>query len=186
MSPDFSLAHAIESAQDRKRRQVRAEQTRLLYANSDGGVGVTVFVAAVLSYLQWTVIPHQIVLGWLVYTVIVSSARFTLARLYWRSFPDPSSRWGAAFSIGAGLSGVGWGVGGFLLYPEANLTNQVFLVFVLGGMMLGAVSLLAARPEAFLAFIVPTGLPVAVRFLVQGDRVHLAMGCSPPSLLLTF
>src|SRR5262249_48926489 len=53
---------------------------------------------------------------------------------------------------------------------------QVFLVFVLGGMMLGAASLLAPRPEAFLAFLIPTGLVPTVRLLVQGDRMHLAMG----------
>ncbi|HZL69768.1 MAG TPA: GGDEF domain-containing protein [Candidatus Limnocylindrales bacterium] len=47
---------------------------------------------------------------------------------------------------------------------------------MLGGMMLGAGSVLAARPEAFLAFIVPTGLPLSVRFLLQRDDTHLAMG----------
>jgi signal transduction histidine kinase/ActR/RegA family two-component response regulator len=56
------------------------------------------------------------------------------------------------------------------------VTHQVFLAFLLGGMMLGGVSLLAPRPEAFLAFILPTGLPAAVRFFTQGDRVHLDMG----------
>ena len=49
-------------------------------------------------------------------------------------------------------------------------------MFVLGGMMLGAVSLLSPRPEAFLAFIVPIGLSSGLRFLLDGDSVHLAMG----------
>ena len=43
-------------------------------------------------------------------------------------------------------------------------------------MMLGAASLLAPRPEAFLAFIVPSGLAPAVRLVLQGDEAHLAMG----------
>src|SRR5215831_9601371 len=59
---------------------------------------------------------------------------------------------------------------------DAHLTNQVFLVFVLGGMMLGAASLLAPRPEAYLAFLIPTGFLPTVRLLVQGDQMHLAMG----------
>ena len=54
--------------------------------------------------------------------------------------------------------------------------NQVFLVFVLGGMMLGGASLLAARSEAFLAFLLPTGLLPAIRLLSEGDEEHLAMG----------
>ena len=42
--------------------------------------------------------------------------------------------------------------------------------------MLGAVSLLAPLPAAYLAFIVPTGLAPAVRLAAQGDESHLAMG----------
>jgi len=42
--------------------------------------------------------------------------------------------------------------------------------------MLGAASLLAPRPEAFLAFLLPAGLVPAVRLFVQGDETHLAMG----------
>jgi PAS domain S-box-containing protein len=63
-----------------------------------------------------------------------------------------------------------------LLYPRTDLANQVILAFVLGGMMLGAAFLLAPRPAAFVAFIVPTGFSLAARFLLQGDRVHVAMG----------
>jgi len=109
---------------------------------------------------------------------LVSVSRFTLARLYWRtpaSLVNPS-RWGAAFAIGAGVAGTGWGAAGVLLYPEAHLTNQVLLVFILGGMMLGAVSLLAPRPEAFLAFILPAGLAPSIRLAVGSDEGHLAMG----------
>ncbi len=42
--------------------------------------------------------------------------------------------------------------------------------------MLGAATLLAARPEAFLAFLLPTGLGPAFRLLIQGEDTHLAMG----------
>ena len=54
--------------------------------------------------------------------------------------------------------------------------NEVVLVFVLGGMMLGGASLLAARPEAFLAFLIPSGLLPALRLMFEGDKEHIAMG----------
>jgi hypothetical protein len=41
---------------------------------------------------------------------------------------------------------------------KAISSISFFLLFVLSGMMLGAGSVLAPRPEAFLAFLVPTGL----------------------------
>src|SRR6201986_4132617 len=78
--------------------------------------------------------------------------------------------------VGVALAGLGWGAAGVLLYPEGHLTNQVFLVFVLGGMMLGASSVLAPRPEAFLTFLIPVGLILAAWFFLEGDETHLAMG----------
>ena len=78
--------------------------------------------------------------------------------------------------VGVACAGAGWGAAGVLLYPPGHLTNQVFLVFVLGGMMLGASSVLAPRPEAFLTFLIPAGLIPAVRLFLDGDETHLAMG----------
>jgi signal transduction histidine kinase/ActR/RegA family two-component response regulator len=54
--------------------------------------------------------------------------------------------------------------------------NETFLVFVVGGVMLGGASLLAARPEAFLTFLLPPGLLTAFRLAVVGDEGHLMMG----------
>jgi signal transduction histidine kinase/ActR/RegA family two-component response regulator len=108
---------------------------------------------------------------------VVSAGRYAAARWFRAAAPAVSEarKWSALFAIGAGLAGAGWASAAILLYPADSLTNQVFLVFVVGGMMLGAASLLAPRPEAFLAFIVPSGLAPAVRFLLQGDQTHVAM-----------
>ena len=157
--------------------KVRAEQIRLLYANAGSGVTATVAVSAILAYLQWDVVAHATILWWLGYTYAIAAARFVLTRLYWRSSANFScDRWGTAFAAGAGLSGIGWGSAAWFLYPPGYPVNQLLLVFVLGGMILGAVSLLAVRLEAFLSFIVPIAVPVAMRFFVFGDNVHLAMG----------
>jgi signal transduction histidine kinase/ActR/RegA family two-component response regulator len=109
---------------------------------------------------------------------LVAVARFTLGQRYWTvAALSPESRtWGTAFTIGAGLAGAGWGAAGVLLYAENHIENQVFLAFILGGMMLGAAPQLAPLPEAFLAFMLPAGVATAVRFMVQGDEAHLAMG----------
>ena len=169
---------AMVNQKQRSQREVRAEQTRLLYSNAGTGTLVTLIAAPVLGYFQWGAIPHPVVLGWVLFTLLVSAGRFVLARRYWRTSPgEPESgRWCAAFAVGAGMAGAGWGAAAFLLCPEARIIRQVFLVFVLGGMMLGGASLLAPRPEAFLAFLLPTGLLPAVRFLSEGDEEHLAMG----------
>ncbi len=173
-----SRNEATPAPQGQRELQVRAAQIRLLYTNSNTGIGVTIIAAPVLGGLQWTVVDHATVLGWLAYMLLVSAGRWILSGWYRRSSPHPTEigRWGRDFALGAGLAAAGWGAAGFLLYPEAQLVNQVFLLFVLGGMMLGAASLLAPRREAFLAFLLPTGLLPAIRLLYAGDKEHVAMG----------
>jgi len=180
-----SSSPAAPAHRDSRRQKILRAQVRLLYSNTNIAVGVTLVATPVLGRLQWSVAPHPTILGWCLYMLLIAAARFTLGRLYWRrgrsaagtapSGPQ-TGRWGAAFAIGAGLAGAGWGAAGILLYPEAHLANQVFLIFILGGMMLGSVSVLAPRLDAFLAFILPTGLAPTVRFVIQGDEAHLAMG----------
>jgi signal transduction histidine kinase/CheY-like chemotaxis protein len=158
--------------------RIRAAQVRLLYSNSGTGLVVTGLAALTLGYLQLPVVPPSIVFGWLLYMLAVSAGRFLLARRYGSGAAGESRNgpWGRAYAAGAGLSALGWGAAGILLFPESSLINQVFLTFVLGGMMLGGAYLLAPRPEAFLAFLLPTGLLPALRLLYEGDEDHLAMG----------
>ena len=153
-------------------------QLRLLYANANLGVVINILAATVLGGLQWGVVARPLVIAWWLYILLVSVARYALARHYWHSSPAPtdSNKWRTVFIAGVALTGAGWGAAGVLLYPAAHLTNQVFLVFVLGGMMLGASSVLAPRPEAFLTFLLPAGLIPAVRLFLEGDETHVAMG----------
>jgi signal transduction histidine kinase/ActR/RegA family two-component response regulator len=169
---------AITTGQDHRRQQILLSQVRLLYANTYAGVCVTVIAAALLGRLEWGLVPHPLVTGWWVYMGLVSLARCAVALRFSRSSPDPdqTGRWILRFAGVIGLSGLGWGAAGVLLYPEGSLTNQVILVFIVGGMMLGAASLLAARPEAFLAFLIPAGIAPSVRLLLSSDQTHVAMG----------
>jgi PAS domain S-box-containing protein len=156
---------------------VRHEQVRLLYENTTISVCVTVAVASVLTYLQWSVVPHPVVLGWLAYMLAISLARFGLWQLY-RKFTRLQTirAWDVQILIGVALAAAGWGATAIVLYPKNHLTNQLVLIFVLGGMMVGAASVLAARIPAFAVFIVLSGLPTSLRLLLETDDVHIAMG----------
>src|SRR5579872_683743 len=147
MSSSASLAEFAPGPRDDRKALILAEQTRLLYSNSNIGTAVTVTATALLAGLEWRVIPHPVILSWALYMLAVSLARFTLAQRYRGLSPHPAAAtpWNTAFVIGAGLSGIGWGAAGIWLFPISDLAHQVLLAFVLGGMMLGGGSILAAR-----------------------------------------
>jgi signal transduction histidine kinase/ActR/RegA family two-component response regulator len=163
---------------DSLREQLLPAQLRLLYANANLGVVINILAATILGGMPWGIVSPPVVLGWWLFITLVSVARYVLARRYWRASPTATDvdKWRTVFAVGVALTGAGWGVAGILLYPAAHLTNQVFLVFVLGGMMLGASSVLAPRPEAFVTFLLPAGLIPATRLFLDGDKTHVAMG----------
>jgi signal transduction histidine kinase/ActR/RegA family two-component response regulator len=157
---------------------VHAAETRLLYDNACTGIVVTMVIAALLAYAQWNVKPRVVVLTWLMYVLLVSAARYVLVRRYWRASPTDidSRRWRVAFAIGTAMAAAGWVAAVIALYAPTRPMNEAFLVFVVGGMMLGGASLLAARPEAFLTFLLPIGLFTGLRLASEGDEGHLMMG----------
>ena len=176
--PLTSSDRAAPRLQDDRTRDVRAAQIRLLYTNVPTSIAVTVTVAPTLAFCQWGVIRPRVVAGWLTYMLVTSGYRFAEARRYERAAPGPAEAgpWGTRFLLGTALAAFGWGAAGILLYPDAPVMNQVLLVFIVGGMMLGGASVLAPRSDAFLTFLLPTGLVPAARLLVSGDSPHVVMG----------
>ncbi|MEO7274762.1 MAG: ATP-binding protein, partial [Vicinamibacterales bacterium] len=168
---------AVPALPDARLRDIRAAQTRLLYSNAPTAVAINITSASLLSYCQWDVVPHLTVLAWLAYMTLASTGRYVLTRRYWAASPPPAAApwWGRAFTVGAAAAGIGWGAAGVLLYADVPLVNQVLLIFVIGGMMLGGSSVLAPRVEAFLAFQLPAGLVPAAELLTKGDRPHVVM-----------
>lgn len=177
-APEPSRTSGSVIGGDQRHQQVRAAEIRLLYENAPTGAAATVVIASLLAYAQWDVVPRTVVSAWLLYVVLVSAARFLLVRRYWQAAPGDgaSGRWNTAFVVGTAMAALGWGAGALVLYQAARPVNEILVVFAVGGVMLGGASLLAARPEAFLTFLLPTGLLTAVRLASEGDEDHLMMG----------
>ena len=77
--------------------------------------------------------------------------------------------------IGCLASGVVWGSSALLFLPHAP-ESQFFLAFVIAGVSSGAVTSLSVAPRAAYAFVVPCVIPLALRFLLAGDVLHVMMG----------
>jgi signal transduction histidine kinase len=156
----------------------RAEQMRLLYANAPAGFVATGLNAGLLALTQWPVIPPPVILAWLTYMLMLTGLRAVVVWRFQRVAPAPQAMgpWSTLFTLGTGLAGLGWGGAGVVLFPSTSLPHQVFLTFVVGGMIAGAVGLLAARMGVFLSFACPAAVPLIVHWLAQGDRLATTMG----------
>ncbi len=174
--PDGSdSAEANAANQHDRKRRVRSAQVGLLCSNLKIGVAIATVAVAVIAASEWRVLPHRAILAWCAYMESTLAMRLCLGIRYRRLTAPDANRWRIIFAVGAGLTGAGWGAAGFFLYPEGQLALQVFLVFMLGGMILGAGPMLAPRPEAFLAFMIPTGAATALRLALDGDATHITM-----------
>jgi PAS domain S-box-containing protein len=167
------------SAQGPARRslQIFSEQVKLVYSGALPAFSATVLNAVLLTVVLRHVVAAPVLLGWLAYTVVLTLLRWVLVLRYRHApgGPEDALRWNRLYTVGTTLSGIGWGAGGTLLFSPDSIAHQIFLVFVLGGMVTGAGAVLPARMECFLSFFFPTLVPIILRFFAIGDEMHLAM-----------
>ena len=109
--------------------------------------------------------------AWLALSILVAAARLAVWRVYRRAAPERGDyqRWSLASTYGAFAAGLLWGGGSFLLFPEGEI-YQLFWAFLIAGMCAGAVALHYAYLPSALAFIFPAGLPLVIRFALEGEQ----------------
>lgn len=72
-SPSLFPATRVRLAPDE--RQLRAAQVTLLYDSLPAGLLVSLICALALAMVQWEVVPHGVLLAWLVGMLAVSAGR---------------------------------------------------------------------------------------------------------------
>jgi signal transduction histidine kinase/ActR/RegA family two-component response regulator len=176
--PESGDASPSSHAENERQRQVQAAELRLLYDNASTGIAASVIIASLLAYAQWGVASRAVVSAWLTYVLLVCVFRLRVVQRYRRASPGDTDnhRWKRAFVVSTALAAAGWGAGGIVLRQGGPPINESLVVFAVGGVMLGGASLLAARPEAFLTFLLPTGLLTAAGIASEGSRDHVMMG----------
>jgi PAS domain S-box-containing protein len=155
-----------------------AQQVHLLYMQANTGLLGTVVNAGILIFVLWSVVPHGRILAWFLVVSGLTIARFFVVRCYFRSEQreKEAARWRSMMVMSAGASGVVWGSTAVLLFPETSFSHQVFLTFMLGGLAVGAVGVMAAVRIVFLVFFIPTLLPIMFRLFFSGGELSSTMG----------
>ena len=170
----------IESSAEQRNidSELSAAQISALYQHMPMVLAVNVVNAALVAFVLATYMEQT--RWWIFFGLVVSLTGVRAAGWQWyrhhRKRIEAKTIWTMLATLGSGLSGLLWGLGGTLLLPD-NIVEQTFFAFVIGGMCAGALVSLSYYLPAFIAYVYTAGLPLAFLFLLEGQTIYVAMGC---------
>lgn len=159
-------------------QKIVAEQVNALM-NAAVAVSVTAVVNAIIvcAVLQGAV-PAAHLLGWLGLVLGFGAIRLWLLIRWRRGGRDTvaAETWLRWITVLAVFSGLVWGASALLLFVPGSMAHQAFIAIVVAGMAAGGLVSLSVHVPAYVGYAVPSVLPVAAAFLVQGEKMPVAIG----------
>lgn len=156
---------------------ILAEQIKLLYQQANSAFIATLLIAPALVAAFWSYAPQNWLLAWLTAIYILTFIRFLLVKAYFRKKPSimGSTAWGRLFILGVFLSGILWSMAGGIFFVESSAVHQLFLAFLLGGMIAGGMSTLSSYDNAFLIFSLPIIFPYLYQVITHESDTNIAI-----------
>ena len=159
-------------------KEILAAQVEHGYGQLPISLVVNLVNGFILAAVLWdvTILPKLIV--WSMALITVTGARYYTLRAFRatsRGAQFPYATWRRYFALGACAAGMVWGLAAVLLFHPESFAHQVFLAFLLGGMVAGALPLLSSLDHAYSCFAIPIIVPIGLQMLLAGDRIHLIM-----------
>ena len=101
---------------------------------------VTPLIGSILALILWSPAASEVVVLWLLGLVAAMGGRVLLHLAYLRSDTRVSMAivWERRFAIGAAVTGGVWALAPALFFGSGDSLQRVAVMFVLGGMVVGA------------------------------------------------
>ncbi|MBU0968229.1 MAG: PAS domain S-box protein [Proteobacteria bacterium] len=160
-------------------QKLYADQVDQLYAGLKASMLANLLNSLILAVVLLDVSSPFSLLLWVAAVVAISLARCVLYKIYQRSAQDrviQAPKWGVLFNAGLMISGIVWGFAGMYFFPPHSTPHQIFIAFVLGGMVAGASASTSAVKNVYFLYLFPVILPLTCKFFLVGDEIHTAMG----------
>lgn len=157
---------------------LQTAQVKWLYSRAPTGLFGTLLNAVILVYILSDVVHHTALATWFVCMLLLSLARFVTVLRYRRveGKDKQSGYWSRLYGIGTCLSGILWGSTAFVIFPTESLVHQVFVAFILGGLVAGSVAMYASDLVVSLVFNITALSPIIIRFFAQESEISITMG----------
>ncbi|MGD2029704.1 MAG: PAS domain S-box protein [Desulfobacterales bacterium] len=161
-----------------KQDKIYFDQIQKLSAHTIFGISATLINSLILSLILWNVAPKTSVVIWFILLISVSLVRYLLQKNYSKFTHTLKNvkKWENLFLLTLAFSGAVWGSAAIFLLPSNSIGHQVFIAFILGGMVAGTVGIFSVVIKAFFAYSIPALLPILIIFFNINDEIHMAMG----------
>jgi PAS domain S-box-containing protein len=163
-------------------RLVLADRVDQLYGQMWLGILATFAIGAIATFEFWSLRLKELVLFWwgLVLLVTVASAGLLYA---YRHSPDRAvhaDQWLRWLGIAALAAGANWGFAGAVFFPSHTDEQQVFLAFLLAGMMSGGIPVYAASWPIFALYAAGIVAPFTYVLATFGNRLFTEIALLVP------
>src|SRR5881628_1231902 len=154
-------------------RVVLADRVEQLYSQLPLGIAATVVIGLIsaLELREGRII--ELVAFWGGLLLLVSALHAALYFAYRRSADKlaQGEQWLRWLGIGAFAAGVTWGFGASVFFPSHADERQVFLAFLLSGVMSGGIPVYAASWPIFAAYAAGIAIPFTYVLATFGNRL---------------
>lgn len=146
----------------------------------------TFLLGTVAVGVLWSSVPRFLLTSWAMVFTLVTVLRGCLWALTQSTVftKRPPEFWRILFIVGCGLSGMSWGLAG-VLFQSSDPLHELFIAIVIAGTAAGAITSLASDRWAAFALVLPCLVPFAIKQLLLGTPVDLAIGFVTVLFLIT-
>jgi len=152
---------------------VRADRVEQLYSQLPLGMVATIAIGviAAVELREGRFIELVLFWGGLLVLVVVLHAMLYLGYRNERHKVENTAQWLRWFGIGAFAAGAVWGFAAAVFFPSHADERQVFLAFLLAGVMSGGIPMYAASWPIFAAYAAAIALPFTYVLATFGNRL---------------
>ena len=163
-------------------RLVLADRVEQLYSQMWLGILMTFAIGAIATFELWEQRLKELVLFWWLIVLLITGASTSLLYAYRQAadkalHPEQWLRW---LGIAALAMGANWGFAGAVFFPSHADEQQVFLAFLLAGMMSGGIPVYAASWPIFALYAAGIVVPFCYVLSTFGNRLFTELALLVP------
>lgn len=158
--------------------RVAVEAIDFVYSNLIDVSRLQILFPLIVAVLYWPLVSHDIIIAWCLPSIGIYIARICLAIAYRHRDPETHSpyRWGRYFTASCLVSGLLWGLSGWLFFIPGAESQQTVLYVLVVGTAAGAIIISSYWMIGYLAYAIPAISLISLNLFVRGDADDAILG----------